>query len=315
VKTAVVTGACGFIGGHLLGHLQAAGWRIKVLARDAARLARLSGRDHGLTALAPELDLHSSQAAWSRALENADAVFHLAGIAHRRANLEELTRVNERSPAMLARAAGAAGVPGFVWLSSIKVLGETSSAPLPVTAPPAPADPYAASKAAAERLLQTAASEHDSRICIVRPPLVYGVGVKANFLALLALARLGQRGIPLPLGQARAPRSLLGVTNLCDFLVRAALAGRGLLHVADAEDLCVAQVLELLSQGQKIRLLNVPERTMQRGLALLGRRQVYQRLFQPLQLDTRSSFADLNWRPPADSAVLLNETMAWYRQR
>jgi nucleoside-diphosphate-sugar epimerase len=286
-----------------------------VLARDAARLARLSGADHCVTALAPELDLHSSHAAWSRAMEECDAVFHLAGIAHRRASPDELTRVNERSPAALARAAGSAGVPGFVWLSSIKVLGETSSAPLPVTAPQAPADPYAASKAAGERLLQAAAAEHSSRVCIVRPPLVYGAGVKANFLALLSLARLGQHGVPLPLGQARAPRSLLGVTNLCDFLLRAAVAGRGVLHVADAEDLCVAQVLELLSQGRKIRLLNVPERTMQQVLALFGREQVYQRLFQPLQLDTSSSFADLDWQPPVNSAVLLNETMAWYRQR
>ena len=310
-----MTGACGFIGGHLLRHLQSTGWQVKVLSRDAPRLNKPGASPQTLSSLPAELALLSSQKDWSEALESCDVLFHLAGIAHRQASEESLREVNELATLKLARAASEAGVPAFVWLSSIKVLGEISDQPLPVTAVQAPADRYAASKAAAERGLWELAPDSQSRISIVRPPLVYGPGVKANFLALLSLARLALRGLPLPLGQARAPRSLLGVTNLCDFLLRVAEAGEGVLHVADAEDLCVAQVLQLLCQDKGIRLWNLPAGTMRNLLSLVGKQDIYTRLYEPLQLDTSVSFPALDWQPPMSSGQLLQETMSWFLQR
>jgi len=303
----VVTGAGGFIGSHLVLRLLGGGWRVKVLARDAATL----GAD---AALEPGLGLESSEDRWAGALEGADVVFHLAAIAHRRASAELLALVNERSPARLCDAAARAGVGRFVWLSSIKVLGEQSAEPLREDSPRAPADAYGASKAAGEAHLLARAGG-DTAVAVVRPPLVYGPGVKANFRLLLALARLAGRGLPLPLGDATALRSLLGVANLCDFLMRVAVRGEGVLHVADPEDLSVAELLRVLTGNPDLRLPVIARRRMRTILTALGRGGDYVRLFEPLRLDSRATRDALGWEPPESGRRLLKETMAWYLKR
>lgn len=307
MTTALVTGAGGFVGSHLVTRLLKSEWQVKVLARDAARLPEQ-------VASLP-LELTNSSADWSRALEGIDVVFHLAGIAHRKADAEEIEQLNVRSPAMLAEASQAAGVGGFVWLSSIKVFGETSMTPFAEDAPYAPADVYAASKVEAEKRLGELAGAGSGRLVIVRPPLIYGVGVKANFLALLSLARLAQRGLPLPLGCATAPRSLLGVKNLCDFLLAAGMRGNGALHVADADDCSVAELLTMMTSGSRIHLWRIPKSTMRTLLSLSGRAGVFDRLFEPLQLDTRRSAGALGWHPPEPTSTLIDETMQWFLQR
>jgi len=309
MKTALVTGATGFVGSHLIAHLLDAGWQLKVLARDAGRMPQ------SMSVTAVATTLHSPAAQWSQALEGVDVVFHLAGVAHRQATEEELERVNTQSPALLAIAAESAGVESFVWLSSIKVLGETSTEPLSEDAVYAPADPYARSKTRGEQNLRELTVRPGFRLSIVRPPLVYGVGVKANVLALLSLARLAQRGIPLPLGAAQAPRSLLAVSNLCQFLMLAATRGDGLLHVADPRDLSVAQLLECLCRGRRLRLWSVPEATMRWLLRMAGREGIYRRLFEPLQMDCRDSFRRLDFHPAQDSGPLLDEMMTWFLRR
>jgi UDP-glucose 4-epimerase len=306
MKTALVTGASGFVGGHLIAHLLQAGWQLKVLARDADQLPRTTQVD------AVELTLQSSAVQWSRALEGVDSVFHLAGVAHRQAVGAELDEVNAQSPALLAAAASSAGVESFVWLSSIKVLGETSAEPLSESADYAPADAYALSKTRGEQNLRELPVRPDFRLSIVRPPLIYGVGVKANFLALLSLARLAQRGVPLPLGAARAPRSFLAVSNLCEFLLLTATQGEGLLHVADPRDLSAAQLLEALCRGRRLSLWSVPENAIERLLRWVGREGIYHRLFEPLQLDCRDSFRRLNFRPADDSGPFFDEMMTWF---
>ncbi len=309
----LVTGAAGFVGGHLVAHLAEAGFRVKVLARDFARLAGSAAR--ACDALPAELTLASEPSAWVAPLESVAVCYHLAGIAHRSASAEQLRAVNEEAAVRLASAAGQAGVGRFVMLSSVKVLGDVSRAPLPETAAYAPADAYGASKMRAEQRLK--ALELGDRLTIVRPPLVYGPGVKANFLALLKLAALAGRGLPLPLGAARAPRSFLGVANLCDFLLELTRRKNadGILHVADARSLCVAELLELLNEGQRLRLWRFPEPLMGTLLRGIGRGAVHQRLFESLELDSSATRARLDWVPPHDSGRLLRETMAWYRQR
>jgi len=304
VSVALVTGAAGFVGRHLVSRLRSDGVRVRVLARDASRLA-------GVEMLNEAFTLESTEDDWAVALEGVDLVYHLAGIAHRRAKAEELAAVNEHSPARLYRAAGRAGVGAFVWLSTVKVLGEVSAEPLTEDSVVVPEDAYAASKAAGEaRLL--ALTGASTRLAIVRPPLVYGPGVKANFLHLLALARLATRGIPLPLGNATALRSMVGVTNLCDFLTRVGAVGEGVLHVADADDLSVVDVLTRLVGVARLKLLDVPASWMRSLLAAVGRRGVYTRLFEPLRLGSRASREALAWQPPAPTGALLDETFEWY---
>jgi UDP-glucose 4-epimerase len=307
MQTALLTGARGFIGRHLRQRLISDGWRVRVLARDAETPRDAARFVHGFT-------LASDSADWVTQLAGINCVFHLAGIAHRRASVADLTRVNADSPVKLFRACAAAGVGSFVWLSSIKVLGDTSTGALAESAPYAPGDPYAESKVAGERQLLAAARESPTRMAIVRTPLVYGPGVKANFRLLLALAYFASRGVPLPLGCAVAPRSILGVTNLCDFLLCAAARGSGIHHVADSRDYSVAELVTILSGGSRgPRLWRVPPGVVKTAAVILGRRAMYERLYEPLRVDQQATALALDWRPPLASEQLLDETMAWYR--
>ncbi len=308
--TAVVTGARGFVGRHLCMHLLAAGSRVRVLDRDADAVS-------GCEPLPAGLALESDTSAWVEALTGVDYVYHLAGIAHRQADEALLRAVNEESPVRLFQAAQAADVSAFVWLSSIKALGATSREPFTEVSPPAPVDVYGASKARGEARLLAVRDTAATRLAVVRPPLVYGPGVKANFLSLLGLARLAALGVPLLLGAATAPRSLVGVANLCDLLLRLRATGSGILHVRDARDLGVAELVAMLARpaGQPVRLWRVADQTMGRWLRLVRREDIFERLFSPLQLDQQATCAQLDWQPPHASERLLAETMAWFRQR
>ncbi len=286
----LVTGAGGFIGTHLLPVLHAAGWHPESV--DRTRCDPDREPNPGLFA-------------------GVDAVVHLAGIAHRTASIEELTRVNERWPVALYRAASRAGVRRFLWLSSIKVLGDVSTRPLVPTDPYSPGDAYACSKVRAEQALLEAAAVEPATLTILRPPLVYGPGVKANFRTLLTLAGLSRWGLPVPLARAQAPRSLIGVRNLCDLMVTA-LGHAGIYHGADARDLTVAELLRRL--GARVLVpLPVPAA---RRLAKLSRLEAYyQRLFEPLQVDQRQTEQQLGWRPPHSITEELEETLRWFRGR
>ena len=168
----LVTGASGFVGSHLLPVLEAWGAEVLTLARD------------GLPGRTLAADAETSVAGWADALAGVDAIIHLGAIAHQVPDLTELERVNVAWPLRLFEAAASAGVRDFVFLSSIKVLGERSREPLPVHAPHAPEDAYGRSKARAEEgLLAGQAANPEVRLAILRPPLVHGPGVKANFRA------------------------------------------------------------------------------------------------------------------------------------
>lgn len=296
-----VTGAGGFVGRHLC---------------DAARDA-----GHALQALTrTDLDLErASDAALAQALAPGDVVVHCAGIAHEAAEAARrdpqlLYRFNRDLTERLYRAAAAAGAARFVWLSSIKVLGETSTQPLPVSAPLAPASPYPDSKAQGERQLQAAMQELGLPVTIIRPPLVYGPGVGANFRTLLRWVLSGR---PLPLGRATAPRSLVGVRNLCSAVLASTAAPPGIYHVADGPALGVAALLRAVAAAarQDISLWRAPPAAMAAAATLIGRRSVYQRLFEPLELHTADSEARLGWRPPHTLEAQLQETVTWYRSQ
>lgn len=289
------------MGGHLCRQLEAQG--------DDVR--RVSSQSRVRSSSAVDL-LRGSDSDLVNALGGVDVVYFLAGVAHRplsAADADVLTAVNVTAPLRWLRAADAAGVRRFVWLSSIKVLGDRSARPLDVNDPYQPGDAYAHSKATAERRLREL-SLNQATLAVVRPPLVYGPGAGGNFAALL---RWAARPIPLPLARATAPRSMVSVVNLCDLLVLLGRREGGVFHVADEEDRSVAGLLGDVRRllGRRPNLLAVPKAVMRRGAALAGRESWYQKLFEPLQVNTAATRETLNWSPPQSAAAALEEAVAW----
>ncbi len=292
-----MTGATGFIGTHLIPRLRARGHEVVTLSRDR------------LTGPAIDLDADSSREDWARGLETIQGIIHLAAIAHRAADADELEQVNVRWPLTLFEAAGEAGVTGFVFVSSIKVFGDVSARPFRVDDPHAPDDAYGRSKSRAEAgLEERQRSWPQTRLAVLRPPLVYGPGVKANFHALLRWAGRGRRGIPLPFGAARAPRSVISVANLCDALI-AGLGRSGVFHCADAGDLSVHDMMRMLGVPGP-RLIPLPVWLMRGALTLSGHSGVFDRLYRPLQLECEPSQHTLGWMPAQSSEDALAELLA-----
>jgi UDP-N-acetyl-alpha-D-quinovosamine dehydrogenase len=309
MSTALVTGAGGFVGRHLVKVLAGADWQIKTLVRNQKTPQSPNPCAAYLAAAEPLLQAG-----------DVDVVFHLGGLAHagaQGADEAQMRLVTVDQTLALYRRAVAAGVPRFVWLSSIKVLGDTSAEPLGVNAPYQPGDIYAAAKVQAERAL-LAEPARDTQLCIVRPPLVYGSGVQANFLSLLQAAGSGWM---LPLKSATAPRAWLAVDNLCDFLLllatREVLPAPQIWHVRDAEQSSVAMMLTSLREmmHKPPALVPVPASIALAVATLLGRRAMAQRLFLPLMVDMTLTQNELGWQPPLSQAQALAQTVTWFQTR
>ncbi|MFN9030974.1 MAG: NAD-dependent epimerase/dehydratase family protein [Betaproteobacteria bacterium] len=308
--TVAVTGANGFIGRHLVDLLRARAYRVRPLVRRADP----SVPDAGLTG-----DL-AGDVAWPSLLQGVDCVVHCAGMAHVALHSAEdhalAEQTNTGATRTLARAAAAAGVQQFIYLSSAKVMGERSGAqPWTEDDPPAPADPYARSKAAAEAALAEVAGATDLCVTVLRPPLVYGPGVRANFLRLLALA---DSRWPLPLGSAHAPRSMVYVGNLVDAI--AACIGRRdacgqTFFVTDGQDMTVADLLRRLRTclDRPARLLPCPAALLQLAAATAGRTDDLARLLAPARCTSQRLQQRLGWTPPVPLAQALRITTDWYR--
>ncbi|MGH8641845.1 MAG: NAD-dependent epimerase/dehydratase family protein [Burkholderiales bacterium] len=309
-NTALVTGAIGFIGRALCEALAASGHRVRRAVRqsDSASDKTVAVGDIG-----PDTD-------WGAALEGVNSVVHLAARTH---VLRETAadspaayrRTNVAGTERLARAAAARGVRRLVYLSSVKVNGErTGERPYREEDVPRPEDPYGVSKAEAERALAAIAKETGFPITVLRPPLVYGPGVKGNFLRLL---RLVARGVPLPLGTIDNRRSFIYVGNLVDAIVQALdaprAAGRTYL-AADGEDLSTPGLVRALASalGVKPRLVSFPLAPLKFAAKLAGRGAEFARLADSLQVDSTRIRRELDWRPRYTPAQGLAETARWY---
>jgi nucleoside-diphosphate-sugar epimerase len=310
----LVTGATGFVGRALV---QALGARpgtsvMAAVRRDASfppavRVTRIDS-------IGPATD-------WRAALAGCDAVVHLAARVHVMRDvtgnpLAAYREVNVEGTLALARQAAAAGVRRFIFVSSIKVNGESTprGGAFRETDPPSPADPYGVSKAEAEGGLRTLAAATGMEVVVIRPPLVYGPGVKANFLAM---AQYLARGLPLPLGAVRDNRrTLVGIDNLVDLLVTCLDhpgAANEVFLAGDAEDLSTTDLLRRTAAaiGVRPRLIPVPMPVLSALAGLFGRGDVLQRLCGSLQVDTSKARSLLNWRQPVSVDEGLRRAVGW----
>lgn len=292
----LVTGAAGFVGTRLTTVLAGTPG---ISVRPAVR--RLAGGPGvAIGEMSPTTD-------WTAALAGIDVVVHLAArvhVMHEAAAdpLQRFLRTNTESTLHLARQAARAGVKRLVFLSSVKVNGEHTQPGQPFRASdmPAPEDAYAISKHRAELGLHEIAASTGLEVVVIRPPLVYGPGVKANFAALLTAVA---RGVPLPLGLVDNRRSLVALDNLVDLiancLTHPGAAGQTFL-VSDGEDLSTAELVRRLATAMQRRahLLPVPVWTLKTAAALFGKRPQVQRLCDNLQVDISATRERLGWTPP-----------------
>jgi nucleoside-diphosphate-sugar epimerase len=306
--TIVVTGAGGFIGGALVNRLAEQGARVVAHLRRAAPLPAqaITGMIGDIT---PSTD-------WSAVLRGARAVVHLAGRAHRPAADDQQWIEGEAATAAhLARAAAAAGVERMVLMSSIKVLGErTPDLPFRAHLRPAPEDSYGLAKWRIEETMR-AATANGPALVILRPPLVYGPGVKANFLSLI---RLVDRGVPLPLAGVDNRRAFIFLDNLLDLIVTAldhpAAAG-GTFLLRDAEEVSTPALIRALAQAleREARLFSVPPALLRLAAQLVGKAAMADRLLESLRIDDSLTREKLGWAPRVSLEQGLAQTCRWYR--
>lgn len=298
-RRVVVTGAGGFIGRHLVPALADAGYRVREVSRAGPFV-----EGEGPVERLPHPGTHRG-ADWRPIVAGARAVVHLAGLAHApvadRATRRRLREINVVSSTELAAAAAAAGVRDFVFMSSIKALADHSTRPLTEDDEPAPEDCYGAAKLLAERRLwRVQQGAPAMRLIVLRPPLVYGAGVGANFAAL---ARLATSGLPLPLATVRNRRSLVYVGNLADAVLRCLVRGEvpsGTYHVCDGAAVATPELVRSIAaaHGRRARLFAVPPALLARGARLLGREAQAQRLLGSLEVDGSRFRAAFDWQPP-----------------
>lgn len=242
---------------------------------------------------------------WSKALSDVCTVVHLASRVHVMKEslgdpLSAYREANTLGTVNLARQAVAAGVRRFVFVSTVKVNGEGQQAAYSESDTPYPTDPYAISKWEAEQGLRDVAAGSAMEVVIVRPPLVYGPGVKANFLSMM---RWVDRGLPLPLGAIHNQRSLVALDNLVDFLMTCAThpaAANQTFLVSDGEDLSTTELLVRVAAalGRPARLLPVPEWMLGAAASLLGKGELARRLCGSLRVEISKAKTLLGWSPP-----------------
>lgn len=299
VMNVLLTGSSGFIGSSLAK---------AITAQNHFNLAvALRGSIANSPYTAFSIDGLTKDTNWSTALVEQQVVINAAARAHIMKDdvadpLAEYRRVNVEGSLNLARQAAEAGVKRFIFISSIKVNGEQTPLGKPFTAAdvPAPEDAYGISKFEAEQGLQLLAKETGMEMVIIRPPLVYGPGVKGNFANM---NRLVAKGLPLPLGAVHNQRSLVSLDNLVDLIITCIdhpAAANQVFLAGDGQDLSTTELLKGVAKamGKPSRLLPIPAGLLLFGASILGKKAMAQRLLGSLQVDITKTRQVLGWRPP-----------------
>ena len=310
----LVTGANGFVGSALCRGLSRHGHMV----RGAVRSKEAAAASLAVPVVAlGEIDEHTD---WAAALVGMEVVVHLAARVHVLRDtvsdpLAACRAVNVTATKHLAQLAAKIGMKRFVYVSSIKVNGEeTSLAPFTEEDLPEPQDPYGVSKFEAEQVLLKIGQETGMEIVILRPPLVYGPGVRANFLRLMNWV---ERGVPLPLALVKNARSLLYLGNLVDAIVvsveHPAAAGKIFL-LADGEAISTPELIRHIGRalGRPARLWPMPEMLLRLVGRLVGKTAEVERLLGALEVDGSKIRRDLGWLPPFTLDEGLHKTAEWY---
>jgi UDP-glucose 4-epimerase len=313
----VVSGANGFIGRAVSAAMADAGHDVTALVR------RTGGCEPRARELLIPDDDFASLAAGNPPLGRCDVLVHLAARVHVMHDdatdpLADYRAANVQGTLNVAAAALQAGVRRIVFVSSVKALGETEPGrPWREDDRPMPTDPYGMSKLEAEAAITAFGRRHGVEVVVLRPPLVYGPGVRANFLSLLKAV---ERGIPLPFGTIDARRSMVYVGNLADAIrCVATWPGPldGVFHVTDGEDLTVSETIRTMAHalGRSARLLPVPVSWLRALGTITGRTAQIERLTSPLRLDSARLTQELGWKPPSTVAAGLAETVRAFTAR
>lgn len=315
----LITGANGFVGRSLYHALMQAGNIMRGTVRQHRQCTGLISEKEvakdiiAVGNIGPYTD-------WSEALEGIDVVIHVAGRAHILHDTESnplaaFRHVNTAGTERLAWASVERGVRRFVYISSIGVNGNlTSEAAFTEWDAPKPHNDYALSKWEAEQVLQRIAAKSGIEVVVVRPPLVYGPGVKANFFRLLKWV---ERSIPLPLASVDNRRSLVALDNLVDLLVHCVqhpgAAGETFL-VSDGEDLSTPELIRQIAakMDRPARLTPCPTGLLRLGAHLLGKGTMLEQLCGSLQVDISKAEQILGWKPPVSVDEALSKTVDWY---
>jgi nucleoside-diphosphate-sugar epimerase len=311
----LVTGVNGLVGTALSVALSGSGRVVHGAVRSAASVsANFASPQHIIGDNGPTTH-------WKEACAGIDCIVHLAARTHalqdsRSGALSAYRRINVEGTKQLAHAAARSGVRRLVFLSSIKVNGEwTADRAFTEADSPRPEDAYGISKWEAEQALACIARETQLEVVVVRSPLVYGPGVKGNFLRLL---RLVSRAAPLPLASVNNRRSLIHVGNLVEAVISCidspAAAGNTYL-VSDGEDVSTPQLIRILARalGVPPRIFPFPTTLLELGAAMLGKRGEVTRLTRSLQVDSLRIRTELGWKPRFTLGEGLEQTARWYR--
>ena len=302
----LVTGANGFVGSALCASLVAQQHQVVAVLRQSSNTNTLSIPEHSAQYLhSLQLDFTDILSIKS-SLQGVDAIVHCAARVHQVREsaadpLAEYRRINTQATLNLARMAAQAGVRRFVFLSSVKVNGEYSQRGHPFRSSQAAAiDAYGLSKWEAERGLMAIAAKTAMEVVIIRPPLVYGPGVKANFLTMM---RALHRGIPLPFGAINNQRSLIALPNLVDFIALCLIhpkAAHQTFMISDQQDVSTTKLLRLLGDALHCpaRLLPMHQGLLGVSLKAIGRGDMAQRLCADLTVDSSPATDLLGWQPP-----------------
>ena len=304
----LVTGANGFIGGHLCAHLSAHGYEVRKAVRR----------------LSPEPDSFAvgelgEQTDWSAALEGVEVIVHAAARVHVLHEVvddpvSEFLGVNVKATQHLARSAAKAGVKRLVFISSIGVLGNYSEAPFSESDQPNPSNIYSMSKWEAEQALRRIADEMELDVVIIRPPLVYGPGVKANFLRLME--HVHQRH-PMPFRMIHNARDFVSISNLCHFIEQVMehpQAANQTYLICDGQAVSTPELISRLAtlMGTSARLLPVPDSMLHLGAKLLSKERFYHSVCSSLRIDTRKAREELDWKPAESLQQGLEQTVQWF---
>lgn len=293
----LVTGASGFVGGYLCTTLVNGNVQVSAVVRKANNNLK------NVQLIIKELN---AQTNWKSSLSGIDVVIHLAGRAHvmKESSVDPYqvyAGINVDATRNLAEQAAESGVKRFIFLSSVKVNGEsTVEFAFNESNRPQPEDDYGKSKNEAEKVLNAIGQDTEMEVVIIRPPLVYGKGVKANFKNLI---KLSQSGFPLPLGAIHNKRSLIYIENLVDFIIlcmRHPRAGNETFMVSDGDDVSITQLISSIQKASKSKslLLPVPKSWLIFLFHLIGKRSLSNKLFWSLQVNIDKAKTLLEWNPP-----------------